>query len=288
MAKTASAKHISEAGNYGDQREYYASKYLLEHALPNDPEACLKALEDFDVRWTMLHLGREKGEHLDRAVVDAIRCRSCNWTGNGHQRPIRALEVGAYIGYSAIRIGRILAECAPEGSHLLSVEQNGDNACYAARHVKHAGLAGTVAVRHGRIEECFGHHDNNDDDDNINDSDHSDSSSSSSSELGVAPFDLVFLDHRKPFYLRDLKLLRAARVVDPNTTTVIADNVAPREHLRNRAEAVARGKRRGPCVCSNKACDFLEHVRREWSSTEICYGANSKDGISVSVPRVVG
>lgn len=284
MGKNKSSRHISEVGNYGDKREYYASKYVLEHALPNDPDAVLEALESFDVRWTMLHLGKEKGEFLDRALKELIAERrtkdAVSVTPTGCKpNPIRALEIGTYIGYSSIRIGRILAMEADYGSTLLSVEQNSDNAGYAKTHVEHAGLNKFVKVLHSRVEKCF-------------------DCPSTGNKVGILedwnaslpfyhcdrPYDFVFMDHRKPFYLRDLKLLESRGVIDPEITTVVADNVASLEHIKNRQESIIRGKRKGPCKCVNKACDYLDYVRRRWSSTDIFYGSSTKDGISVSKP----
>ncbi|VEU37303.1 unnamed protein product [Pseudo-nitzschia multistriata] len=305
----ASARHISEVGNYGDKREYYASKYLMEHAPPNDPVACIRSLEEFDVRWTMLHLGQEKGDYLDGAIRALISEKrrgkkrnsrhqpiqhsdGATESGAGttccpntealseHPTPIHALEIGAYIGYSAIRIGRLLAAEADPGSTLLSVEQNEDNSRYAAAHVNHAGLNKTVTVLHSKIEECFknGEKDETDGEGIAINAGYRENFSCR------VPYDFVFLDHRKPFYLRDLKLLESRGVIDASVTTLVADNVAPLEHLRNRAQAIARGKRNGPCKCVNKACDFLDYVRQKWSSTEIFYGENTKDGISISKP----
>jgi len=294
MGKNASGRHISEVGNYGDKREHYASKYVLEHAPPNDPEACIRSLEEFDVRWTMLHLGQEKGEHLDRAVRALIlekrrQEKECNHEKTN--RPIRALEIGSYIGYSAIRIGRILAAEADAGSTLLSVEQNEDNAGYAKVHVDHAGLKETVMVLHSKIEECFDDNNNNNEDDNYNGNVDIDIDETINNIGGgedtircCRPYDFVFLDHRKPFYLRDLELLESRGVIDTNVTTVVADNVGPLEHLQFRARAIADGRRKRPCKCVNKACNFLDYVRRNWSCTEVLYGENTKDGISVSRP----
>ncbi len=277
MVKNESSKHISEVGNYGDGREYYASKYVLEHAEPNDPDGVLTALEHFDVRWTMLHLGREKGEYLDRALNELVserkrneKARSARWG----PKPIRVLEIGSYIGYSAIRMGKILATEA--GSTLLSVEQNYENAGYAKTHVEHAGLNEVVEVLHSRVENCF-------------QEDLSEDFGNENSSLACnRPFDFVFFDHRKPFYLRDLKLLESRGVIDASVTTVVADNVASLEHIKNREDSIARGKRKGPCKCVNKACDYLEYVRRRWSSTEVFYGCNTKDGISISKPASGG
>ena len=276
MGKNESARHISEVGNYGDKREYYASKYVLEHSKPKDPEQVLEALENFDVRWTMLHLGKEKGEYLDFALKELILQRRNNEIpGRDGSHPIRVLEVGSYIGYSAIRMGRILATEADSGSTLLSVEQNEENAGYAKTHVEHAGLNGIVEVLHSKVEHCF-------------QEDHEKTDAPVGNENCLLdrtrPYDFVFFDHRKPFYLRDLKMLERVGVIDARITTIVADNVASLEHVRNREESIARGKRKGPCKCSNKACDFLEYVRSRWSSTKVYYGENTKDGISVSKP----
>ena len=279
MGKNGSSRHISEVGNYGDGREYYASKYVLENSKPKNPDEVLVALENFDVRWTMLHLGREKGEYLDAALRELIserrRSERSSLTRSAHFRPkpIRVLEIGSYIGYSAIRMGRILAMEAERGSTLLSVEQNHDNAGYAKTHVEHAGLNEIVEVKHSKVENCF-------EEEIIEDQIRNDDSRLDRNR----PYDFVFFDHRKSFYLRDLKLLESRGVINATITTVVADNVASLEHIKNREESIARGKRKGPCKCVNKACDYLDFVRRRWSSTEIYYGNNTKDGISVSKP----
>ncbi|CAD7958189.1 unnamed protein product [Amoebophrya sp. A25] len=84
-------------------------------------------------------------------------------------------------------------------------------------------------------------------------------STSSSSSYRLAGVNLLFLDHQKARYCRDLKMLEAWDVVQAGTF-VVADNVASKDHLANRAKAVARGKRKGPCRCVNRACDLLHHV----------------------------
>ena len=298
-------QHLSEVGNYGDQREYYASQYVLEHAPKNTPDAVLAALEQFDLRWTMLHLGKAKGDYLDAAVRDLILERR-QQPQQEQQRPIRALEIGAYIGYSAIRIGRILATATASqepgyAATLVSVEQNRENAGYAQTHVDYAGLTKHVTVLHSRIGDCSFF-------DNIclpttttnaksKNNDHGQDPSLSVPLCGDAdgddkppppppprPYDFVFFDHRTAWYLRDLQFLEAQGVIDATRTTVVADNVASLEHVHNRTAAIQRGKRTGPCQCVNKGCDYLAYVRRHWSSTTIYYGTNTKDGISVSKP----
>ncbi|OEU20152.1 hypothetical protein FRACYDRAFT_268190 [Fragilariopsis cylindrus CCMP1102] len=299
MGKNASARHISEVGNYGDGREYYASKYVMEHAPPNDSDAVLKALEEFDVRWTMLHLGKEKGELLDKALKEfilerrrmkqqAVSCVTSSTTcGKKPNHPIRALEIGTYIGYSAIRIGRILATEADYGSTLVSVEQNYDNAEYAKTHVEYAGLNKTVKVLHSRVEKYVDDETTSNNEVEVGIDENENKNENSLFPLynyNRRPYDFVFIDHRKPFYLRHLKLLESRGFIDATITTVVADNIASLEHVKNREESIARGKRKGPCKCVNNACDYLDYVGRRWSSTEIFYGNGTKDGISVSKP----
>jgi predicted O-methyltransferase YrrM len=260
--KKASAKHISEVGNYGDARERVASEYLLKHAPPNDPNAALAALEHSSLRWTLLHLGKEKGEHLDRAVREVLAHKSQQSAiaiaGQSTSTGIRVLEIGGYIGYSAIRIGRILSE-ANNGSTLLSLEQNEDNVMHAKKHVQHTGLERVVTMVHTRVEEY-----NFDTD-------------------PAVVFDLVFIDHRKPFYLQHMKLLEAKGIINTTKTTVVADNVASHEHIRNRKLSIEKGKRVRGCMCINKACNFLIHVRTHYATTELFHG--DKDCISVSKPH---
>jgi len=100
----------------------------------------------------------------------------------------------------------------------------------------------------------------------------------------VRPYDFVFIDHRKPLYLQHLKLLESKGYIDCTQTTVVADNLASLIHIKNRHDAIAKGKRRGLCKCTNQACDFIEYMKKHWSSTEIYCGMNTKDGISVSKP----
>ncbi len=62
-----------------------------------------------------MHVGDEKGEILDRAVSRA--------------QPQRALELGCYCGYSALRTLRAM----PPDGRLWSIERNSDNAQIARR-----------------------------------------------------------------------------------------------------------------------------------------------------------
>ena len=109
-------------------------------------------------------------------------------------RPARVLELGAFCGYSAILIADRLG---PQG-RLVSIEKSGTSARVSRANVAHAGLADRVEVIHG-------------------------SSSEEISKLEGA-FDLVFLDHWKDLYEKDLRLLESNGLLRPGTV-VVADNV---------------------------------------------------------------
>ncbi len=105
----------------------------------------------------------------------------------------RVLELGAYSGYSAIMICQRLA---PPGT-LVSVEISPANAEAARDNIAAAGFAERVEVRVG----------------------------SSSDEIPKleGPFDLVFLDHWKDLYKKDLQLLEQHGLLRPGSI-VVADN----------------------------------------------------------------
>lgn len=105
----------------------------------------------------------------------------------------RVLELGAYCGYSAIMICQRL----PLPGTLVSVEISRANAEAARDNIALAGFAERVELRLG----------------------------SSSEEIPKldGPFDLVFLDHWKDLYKKDLMLLEEHRLIRPGAI-VVADN----------------------------------------------------------------
>jgi catechol O-methyltransferase len=159
-----------------------ALAYARAHARAGDPESVLTALDRFGrTRSFLMNVGDRKGEILD-AEVRA-------------KRPARALEIGAFVGYSAVRIARWLREW---DGRLVSLEANPRNAAVARAMVELAGLGAYVDVRSVKAEEAI-------------------------PSLG-APFDLVFLDHWKDLYLPDLRRLEKHGLLVPGTV-VVADNV---------------------------------------------------------------
>ena len=108
----------------------------------------------------------------------------------------RVLELGAYCGYSAVLFASRLG---PTG-RLVSLELGEESVEVARRIVEHAGLADRVEIVLGDAAESI--------------------------PTLEGPFDVVFLDHWKDFYKRDLIAIEEHGLLRPGTI-VVADNVGP-------------------------------------------------------------
>lgn len=175
----------------GDGREEALAQYVIANARPGDVDDAIRVVDEFCyTQKIMMNVGDEKGAILDAAVR--------------RTQPRRLLELGAYCGYSAMRMARVM----PTGAHLYSVEFSADNAAIARRIWDHAGVADRVTVVVGSLGDggttiATLHADNGFDDGNL---------------------DLVFVDHDKAAYLPDLQRILDARWLHPGSV-VVADNV---------------------------------------------------------------
>jgi catechol O-methyltransferase len=106
----------------------------------------------------------------------------------------RVLELGAYCGYSAIVIA---GQLGPEG-RLTSIDVDADSVKASRANVAHAGFADRVEILEGASSDVI--------------------------RTLQGAFDLVFLDHWKDLYERDLRLLEERGLLREGTI-VVADNV---------------------------------------------------------------
>ena len=157
--------------------------YIEKCAAPGDAKAVLQAFEYFGKKYPMYSIGATKGKILDSAVATA--------------RPKRIVEVGSFLGYSAVRMAAKL----PGDGMLACVEGNQEFARTAEGVVARAGLSDRVRFFVGLA---------------------SDEISNVAKTMGRA--DLVFLDHCKECYAPDLGRMEAAGLVAKGTV-VVADNV---------------------------------------------------------------
>jgi len=94
----------------------------------NRAEAVLREIERMGERNFIPVIGPEKGKILD----DAIRA----------SKPRRVLEIGTLIGYSAIRVARLL----PRGGRLVCIEKDAHHAEMARMNLERAGLSQRVEI----------------------------------------------------------------------------------------------------------------------------------------------
>lgn len=163
-------------------RSERALAFAKAHARPGDPESVLAALDRFAREQVFLmNVGDRKGEILDAELR--------------RHRPARALEIGAFCGYSAVRMARLLRDWQ---GRLVSVEADPRAAAVVREMVALAGLGAQVEVVQGKAGAVI------------------------PSLRG--PFDLVFLDHWKDLYLPDLLRLERQGCLRKGSV-VVADNV---------------------------------------------------------------
>jgi predicted O-methyltransferase YrrM len=133
-------------------------------------------------------------------------------------KPLRALGLGTFLGYSAVRTARNLQ---PGGS-LLCVEANAQNAAVARQVVEYAGYGQQVQVVDGlsgqvipRLPALLA----------ATQPSLPQDPAQQQQQLSQPPgFDFVFLDHAKGCYLPDLEALEQLGLVRQGTV-VMADNV---------------------------------------------------------------
>jgi catechol O-methyltransferase len=182
-------RNLKRRYQVGDGRELAAQAYVLERARPGDLDDVIRVIDEFCYeRSLLMNVGDEKGEILDSALrrVDAKL----------------VLELGAYCGYSALRMAR-----AVPGARIISVEFSEANAAIARRIWAHAGVA-------NRVEVVVGH---------LGDG----GATADRLEQGyrvTGRVDAVFLDHDKDAYTPDLVLM-VEREWLHDGTVVVADNV---------------------------------------------------------------
>lgn len=184
-------RRLQRDGRIGDGREEALAAFVEEHARAGDLDDVIRAVDEFSYEQSFLmNVGDEKGEILDAAVRRAA--------------PRRALELGTYCGYSALRIVRAM----PAGGHLHSVEFVAANADVARRIWTHAGVADRVTAVVGTLGDGGA------------------TIAALEHEHGFGPgvVDLVFVDHDKAQYLPDLLRIDDRGWLRPGAV-VVADNV---------------------------------------------------------------
>ncbi|XP_035688687.1 catechol O-methyltransferase-like isoform X2 [Branchiostoma floridae] len=167
-------------------KEQRTLQYVLQNASRGDPDSVLATMDTYarEQEWAM-NVGDSKGAFLDQFVQETA--------------PQSMLELGTYMGYSAVRTARLLQP----GAKFITLEVNQQNAAVAKEIISFAGLQDKV------IQVI---------------SDSSEAIPQLKTKFNVETFDMVFIDHFKDFYVRDIKLLEENNLLRKGTV-VVADNI---------------------------------------------------------------
>jgi catechol O-methyltransferase len=184
-------RYLMKHWQVGDGREEALVAYVTSNAVPGDLQDVIRHVDEFCYeRSVMMNVGDEKGQILDAAVRRV--------------QPTLLLELGAYCGYSALR----MADVMPQGARLYSVEFSEANAANARRIWEFAGVTDRITAVVGYVGDGGATLD------------------TLETAYGFSPgaLDLVFIDHDKAAYLPDLKHILERRWLHKGSV-VVADNV---------------------------------------------------------------
>lgn len=186
-----SMKTLLSEWQVGDGREERVAGKVLKSARRGDAEDVVRTIDNFAYQDSLLiNVGDKKGAILDAAVERG--------------KPRTILELGTYVGYSAVR----MAPKLPKEGRLFSIEFNEANAAIARRIIDHAGLSGQIQVVVGTL----------------GDGGRTMNYLETSCGLSAGTLDFVFIDHAKDVYLSDLQLILEKGWLH-NGSIVVADNI---------------------------------------------------------------
>lgn len=156
--------------------------YVLKNAISNDPKTVTQCIDDY-VKQSgkfLMNVGPEKGNILRKEIL--------------RSKPARVLELGSFIGYSAI----LMASSIDNESKLVSVDIDSKSIEISKKMVSFAGLDNKIQFIEGSASRVI--------------------------PILEEGFDFVFIDHGKKSYLNDLLLLEEHSLLNQNAV-VFADNV---------------------------------------------------------------
>jgi len=177
---------------FNDGREIGLLHFVYSHpkleSFRNSPKNVLAAIDEYGrTKKYLMNVGEDKG----KIVTDII----------AEVKPAVMVEVGAYVGYSAILFAD--ASRRAGGKVYYCLEHNPEFAAVVASLVNLAGLSDFVKVIVGGASDSF---------------------TRLKKEGIFTHIDLLFLDHLKPLYGPDLRLAEELGVVGEGTV-LCADNV---------------------------------------------------------------
>ena len=177
---------------FDDGREIELLHFVYGHPsiaeIRGSPSRVLQAIDEYGrTEKYMMNVGDDKGKIVTGLIAE--------------MKPHVMVELGGYIGYSALLFGDAVRKAG--GKRYFSLERNPEFAAVIMALVDLAGLGDVVKVVVGPS---------------------ADSIKRLHEEGAISHIDLLFLDHYKPAYTADLKICEHLRLVTPGTV-LAADNV---------------------------------------------------------------
>lgn len=181
-----------KSAQFDDGREIELLHFVYGHSSIEEirgyPSGVLKAIDDYArTKKYLMNVGEEKGRIVTNLISEV--------------KPQTMVELGGYIGYSALLFGDAVRKAG--GKRYFSLERDPVFAAVIMSLVDLAGLSDVVKVVVGPS---------------------ADSIKRLHSSGSLAHIDLMFLDHYKPAYTTDLKLCEHLQLVTPGSV-LAADNV---------------------------------------------------------------
>lgn len=175
-------------GPHAYAREFMTLHAVLGSAPARDVDACMRAVEDFaEARSLWLKITA-----WEKAIVVHEAARQA--------RPRLVLEIGAYVGYSAMNLGRAVR---PHGGRVVSLEVDPIHVTVVRNMVEYAGLTDTVDVWTGYCSDVFPH---------------------LVGRYGPRSIGMVFMDQKGTRFHHDLRLLEELGLLEDGAV-ILADNV---------------------------------------------------------------
>jgi len=232
-AQGVHAPPSADRDTFSELRERSLLRHVIATSTEGDPDSVMKAMDEF---WDTYFIGEGTAEWKLRgsALDQAIRAKN----------PMAAMEIGAYCGYTAVRIGRLM----PEGGKLVSVEIDPLFAAIATKVVEHAGLSSKVTVEIGSVSDRL----------------------PAIQRKGFLPgtLDAVLLDHETGSYLPDLQLLEGAKLVVDDTIILCDWSLYPGSDESEQAP-----------VDRN---EFMEYLKGRGEAVTVKHSLRDKDVFTVS------
>eukprot|EP00931_Biecheleriopsis_adriatica_P119154 TRINITY_DN94417_c0_g1_i1.p1 TRINITY_DN94417_c0_g1~~TRINITY_DN94417_c0_g1_i1.p1 ORF type:complete len:964 (+),score=198.92 TRINITY_DN94417_c0_g1_i1:84-2975(+) len=175
-------------GGHAYTREFMTLQAVLCGAPPGDPDACMAAVERFaESRSLWLKITA-----WEKAIVVHEVARLT--------RPRVAVEIGAYVGYSAMNIAKAVRT---HGGRVASLEVDPMHVTVVRNMLEYAGLSDTVDVWTGYCYDVIPH---------------------LLQTYGLRSIDMVFMDQKGTRFHSDLELMEELQLLSDGAV-ILADNV---------------------------------------------------------------